>query len=209
MASGPSSWFSATGLQGLAGGLLPQRRGDTERQTRDENHTSARPSPPHNFTRDNSSTSRQITLDNIQYLDLPSRFWDQILCIIYLQGCTVFPCHHSACLTDIKQPQPRHQVALNHHRHYHHIASSFHQLANNQTIKIKPFIWPAVPETVPSEHNILPHETCPTKNRLSVKRPLDEPNFGQPSQLPSCKLNSSLIASTLSCTTLPTCCWGG
>lgn len=34
----------------------------SETQTRDQNHTSARPSPPHNFTRDDSSTSSQIAL---------------------------------------------------------------------------------------------------------------------------------------------------
>lgn len=58
----------------------------SETQTRDENHTSARPSPPHNFTHDNSSTPRQITLDNIQYPDLPSHFPNQILCTISCQA---------------------------------------------------------------------------------------------------------------------------
>lgn len=155
----------------------------SERHTRDEKHTPARPSPPHNFTRDNSSTPRQITFDNIQYFDLPSHFSDQTLCTVSLPGCTVLPCYYSACLTDTKQPQPRHQVALYHHR----INSFFHQPANNQTIKTKPFIWSAVPETVPSEQNTSAFETCPAKNRLAVKRLLDEPDFGQPSQLLAAK----------------------
>lgn len=155
----------------------------SETHTRDENHTSARPSPPHNFTRDNSSTPRRITFDNIQYFDLPSHFPDQIPCTVSLPGCTVFPCYYSACLTDIKQPQPRRQVALYHHR----ITSFFHQPVNNQTIKIKPSIWSSVTETVPSKQNTSAHETCSTKNRLAVKRPLVGPDFGQPSQLLAAK----------------------
>lgn len=177
----------------LAGGLLPQRRRHTH--TRDENHTPARPSPPHNFTRDGSSTAGQNHFDNIQYLNLPTHFSDQIVCIISLPGCTVFPCYQSACLPaclpDIKQTS--HQVALYHH----HITSFFHQPINNRTIKKKPSIWSAVPGTAPSEQNTADTRHNPRKTPgRQVASPRARPRAA--STAVSCKVNSSRIAPTSS-----------
>lgn len=123
-----AAWLSATG------GFLPHS--PVVLQGREYK---ALPSPP--LTHDDSSTLGQFTLDNIRYPDLPSRFSSQILCTTLCQAVLRSLVNHSACLPGIKQPQPHHQVALYHRR----IASFSHQPANNQTIKIEPFIWSAVP----------------------------------------------------------------